>query len=243
MNDLLRTWEEGIGELPAERAQALLRLSLPDHPAAELAGMTIGQRDEHLFDVRACTFGRRVVGLAACPECGAQAELDFDSAAVRVTGGSGARYRGEDLHVSASGYDVRFRLPTVEDLLAAAVSGDPEEARRSLLSYAVLDALDSAGQPVDYRALPTAVVDLIDECLAEADPLADIRLALTCPNCSNPWAASLDIAGFFWSELDAWASRLLFEVHLLATAYAWSEADILALSPTRRRLYLEAVSG
>jgi hypothetical protein len=33
------------------------------------------------------------------------------------------------------------------------------------------------------------------------------------------------------------------DVHALASAYGWSEREILALSDTRRRLYLEMVSA
>ena len=42
-----------------------------------------------------------------------------------------------------------------------------------------------------------------------------------------------------WLEIDAWARRTLRDVHALASAYAWSERDVLALSPTRRTLYRE----
>ena len=39
------------------------------------------------------------------------------------------------------------------------------------------------------------------------------------------------------------AKRLLMDVHLLARAYGWSEAEVLALSPARRRFYLEMVEA
>ena len=38
-------------------------------------------------------------------------------------------------------------------------------------------------------------------------------------------------------------ARAQYEVHLLASAYCWPETEILALSSTRRRFYLEAVSA
>ncbi len=45
-----------------------------------------------------------------------------------------------------------------------------------------------------------------------------------------------------WSEVESWAWRTLFDVHVLASAYGWSEAAVLALGP-RRDLYLELVKG
>jgi hypothetical protein len=79
--------------------------------------------------------------------------------------------------------------------------------------------------------------------MVQADPQADVQLALTCPACGHQWEATFDIASFFWSEIDSWAHRILREVHTLASAYGWREADILAMSPQRRQLYLEMVSG
>jgi hypothetical protein len=36
---------------------------------------------------------------------------------------------------------------------------------------------------------------------------------------------------------------MLRDVHALATAYGWREADIVAMSPWRRQVYLDMVSG
>ncbi len=58
----------------------------------------------------------------------------------------------------------------------------------------------------------------------------------------RPWLAGgvRDIASFLWKALHAWAKLMLGDVHELARAYGWTEADILALpSPTRRQIYLE----
>jgi hypothetical protein len=43
--------------------------------------------------------------------------------------------------------------------------------------------------------------------------------------------------------VEDWASRLLLEVHALASVYGWSERDVLNLSPRRRRLYLDMVGA
>jgi hypothetical protein len=50
-----------------------------------------------------------------------------------------------------------------------------------------------------------------------------------------------DIVPYLWTEINAWAMRLLREIHSLATAYGWREADILAMSAVRRHWYLEMI--
>ena len=71
--------------------------------------------------------------------------------------------------------------------------------------------------------------------MSGADPMADIHLALNCPSCEHKWEAPFDIVAFLWREISAAARRLLREVHTLASAYGWTETEILALSPARRR--------
>ncbi|MEK8145417.1 hypothetical protein NKH18_40785 [Streptomyces sp. M10(2022)] len=87
--------------------------------------------------------------------------------------------------------------------------------------------------------LPERVERLIAEKAAEADPTAEVTLNVACPECGEATPAELDITFYLWTELDTWARDLLLDVHLLATAYGWSEPEILALSPIRRRYYLE----
>jgi hypothetical protein len=89
--------------------------------------------------------------------------------------------------------------------------------------------------------LPADVTEAISARMAEADPQADVRLNLVCPQCNHRWQAPLDIAAFLWSEIQAWAVRLLREAHLLASTYGWREADILAMTPWRRQVYLELI--
>jgi hypothetical protein len=64
-------------------------------------------------------------------------------------------------------------------------------------------------------------------------------VAISCDACGESWTRVLDVDDYLWCELDAWAARTLQDIHLLATAYGWSEAQVLAVSPRRRRRYLE----
>ena len=51
----------------------------------------------------------------------------------------------------------------------------------------------------------------------------------------------LDIRAVLWAEVEAWANELLHDVHALASAYGWSESDVVRLSPWRREWYRQAV--
>lgn len=79
--------------------------------------------------------------------------------------------------------------------------------------------------------------------MAQLDPQGDIQLTLACPKCSHEWLSPLDIVSYLWREINTWAGRTLNEIHLIASAYGWREADILALSPRRRQTYLELIES
>jgi hypothetical protein len=79
--------------------------------------------------------------------------------------------------------------------------------------------------------------------MAEADPHGDVRFSIHCPGCDHCWPVPFDMLAYFWSEIHLAARRLLRDVHALASVYGWRESEILALSPRRRRIYLEMVGG
>ncbi|KAF4406240.1 hypothetical protein [Streptomyces lycii] len=124
---------------------------------------------------------------------------------------------------------------------SGAAAGPALEARRLLLARCVV-AASRAGRALPagrLPELPESVQRRIAEAAEEADPAAAVTLNVACPECGEATKAELDIASYLWTELDSWARDLLLDVHLLAGAYGWSEREILALSPLRRRYYLE----
>jgi hypothetical protein len=89
--------------------------------------------------------------------------------------------------------------------------------------------------------LPEPVLAALVDAVTERDPQAETRFQLTCAACGHRWSALFDVVSFFWTELAARAERLLIEVHALARAYGWREADVLTMSESRRHFYLELV--
>lgn len=234
--ELLDVWERAQAALPLDRALLLLAAAEPETPPAALAALAVGQRNARLLRLRERIFGPRLKSVTTCPTCAERLELEFEvsellqafAPAAEDAGGPGS------LWLDAEGGRVRFHLPTSLDL--AAVSDAGEEASVALLERCVEEI------PGAELALPPEVAAAVAERMAEADPLADPELALTCPACGDRWSAPLDVVSYFWTEIEAWARRTLHEVHLLASAYGWTEGTILALSPQRRQAYLELVS-
>lgn len=132
-------------------------------------------------------------------------------------------FDADEVRWEAPPLDPSLRLPTTEDLIAIEHLTDLASARAMLLAR--------CGASEEMVAK-----------MAEADPQADVQLDADCPACEHRWREPFDIASFLWTEISVLARRLLLEVHQLASAYGWSESDILALSPARRNAYLEMLS-
>ena len=132
--------------------------------------------------------------------------------------------------------DQRFRLPTSRDLAEAAQRNDPEAAALWLIERCRTNAAKAISWTEEE-------VERVGEKMAEADPLAEIRIALCCPTCGHESNETIEIISFIWSEIEARAKRLVWEVHAIASAYGWTESEVLALSPTRRALYLDMVQA
>lgn len=234
---LLQVWEAGLDRRPLARAVEMLRVCGASQQDEDPAALALGARDLRLLALREQAFGSEIDGIANCPQCGDPMEMQFSVDDVRLP----ARKEPETLSVESEGYAVRFRLPTSQDLLAVEFAGNEQEDGHRLLQCCVSDA-SWQGQAIAVNDLPEAVQDAVAASMAASDPQAEIELSLQCPSCGRSWREIFDIEAFFWNELQAWAIRMLRDIHQLASGYGWSEREILALTPLRRSIYLNLIA-
>lgn len=234
--EFLDAWEEGASQSPAQRALTLLALACRETSIDELGQLSVGQRDAQLLALRELTFGAHLATITNCPACAEQLEFQINGREIGPIA-TAARLPLELVHGE---YAVEFRGPTSLDLASLDPGVGLERNRRNLLQRCVI-AARRGDREIGSAELPAEVETAIAERLAEADPHADMQLALACPKCRHAWQTPLDIVSYLWAEIDAWARRLLGEVHVLASVYGWPEGDILGLTPWRRRAYLELI--
>lgn len=233
-SNLLATWEQGTAQHPLERAIRLLHLAWPHKSAAEWARVSVGERDRQLLRLREQLFGPKVEATTRCPKCGNELELtftarDLESTVVEPQG-------DERLKLVSGEYEIEYRLPNTADLLEIA-----NDSGQALLDRCVIARRQDG--PVQSTDLPAAVVEKLSSSMAEADPYAEIQIAMDCAGCSHRWSMVFDVVSYLWTEIEDWAERMIRDVHALASAYGWSERDIVGMSALRRRLYLELANA
>ena len=178
---LLNIWECGVAQQPADQAMELLAAARPESTRESLAELSMGQRTGELLMLRELLFGRQMTGVVACPRCAEQLELSLDAAELRSSSSDSQK---TEISMSFAGYDIALRLPTSSAVVAAASQPELARGRSALLQHCLL-AASCDGAPVSSDQLPAEVIEAVGERLAEADPLADIQIAMACPSCSH----------------------------------------------------------
>jgi len=227
-SEILDLWDRGARLHPLDRNLLVLSTAFPS-VSEECADWPLGRRNRSLFELHAFCFGPHLQGWSACPRCGEKVEFDVDGGLLM----SPAPEDGSATSVMICGE--QFRLPTSRDL-AGVLPVDADTAAACLLERCRI------GEGTDGEWNETALGHA-GEILASADPLAETQLALDCPSCAHQWNDVLDIGGFVWAEIESRARRLFWQVHTLASAYGWSEAETLSLSARRRENYFRMVQA
>jgi hypothetical protein len=221
--ELLAAWEAAARVPPVARGGVLVhRAALADDVEAAL-DLPIGRSAALAARAHADAFGTTIDGVVGCA-CGE--ELDVTVPLPEI-----ASDEGGEVVVLADGLTVR--APTTRDLLETGREADPASA---LLARCVHDA---DGAPVKPSALSDqahAEVDAAAESLAGAGGLV---LRTSCPACGSDVGVPVDVGALLWERVATAARELLGEVAELAVAFGWTEPDVLALTPLRRRAYLE----
>jgi hypothetical protein len=126
-----------------------------------------------------------------------------------------------------SGAGVRFRLPTVADLLAAVACDHPAE--------------ELSSRCIDAPELSRALARRLDRALSALAPDLDDLLGGSCPACGHQVTMRFDPLAYTLAELRQAFSGIHLEVHALASAYGWPEDAILALPRSRRQRYASMI--
>jgi hypothetical protein len=234
--DVVAVWERGQERHPVDRALLLLGAALPARSRDELAALTVGQRDGLLLLARERTLGPTLQCFVPCPACAQALEFPVEVREILVADPQVPLEREHE--VEAEGVKMRFRLLDSRDLAAVARVSDPAAARRALLARALLWARGDDDEALPPERLPPPAAGALAAELALRDPQAEVEFNLRCAGCGHAWLSLLDVAAFFWAEVAVQARRLLREVHELAAAYGWREADVLGMSAARRAFYL-----
>ncbi len=247
--------ELNAATLAIERTSALLARCVSRLGEWDCSGtdavreLSLGDREALLLHIQRMTFGEQLECVLRCPACAEPMEFQLRVADLLLPVSERRQQRYEET-LAADGitFRVRFRIPTAADL-ETAIRGAPvvlEAAARAVLLGCVEWVRRDKELGEGNLAVEVWATDLAAQIvarIAELDPQAEIWLQLTCPACGQTFPTSLDTTDYILRELAARERRIYEEVHQLALAYHWSEADILRMTSHKRKVYLEMLAG
>ena len=223
--EMLSFWETGSRLSPLDRG--VLAMQVAGAPASQAADLPLGERNRLLAQLYREHFGAALDGFTQCTQCGEMLEFHFD---LEPVADAPPLQAGNPVVVG----QWKFRLPTSRALAIALNSGEEATARQRLLAHCL-------AEPVLTPAWTEDEITAIEEHLAKADSLAEILLDFKCLECGAGFEEALDLGSFLWSEIENAAQQLLDDINLLASAYGWTEGDVLRLSAMRRDAYVRRV--
>jgi hypothetical protein len=231
--NILKIWEQGSGLRAFERALLVLDYGCPEHGRESSLDLSLGARDRLLFDIYRLSFGDTLDAYTECPSC--QERLEFSlSCSDFLNYDSEQKLTRQTVFID--GVEFSLRPPNSRDAAAAALSHSVVAARQLLLTQCATPAADCN---LVFDTLPESTQEKIAVAIAALDPQAELLMDLVCPACHGAWQGVFEVNDFVWAEIRTRAKRLLQHIDALARVYGWREADILALSETRRNLYVQ----
>jgi len=231
--EVLTLWEDGRRLHSLDRGLLAIR-ALGLESEGDAADWPLGRRNQALAEVHRDCFGPQLQGWTECSHCAEKLEFQIDChsliARQRCANPDSVTVRGR-----------AFRPPTSRDLARVAGELDSEAAAQLLMRSCLLgEGSEDCVPAAEWTSIDCEELSIR---VAEADPLVEILLSFECPVCKTAREHALDLPEFIWAQLEGVAKRILYEIHILASAYGWTEEQILALSDSRRSLYLQMVQA
>jgi len=210
---------------PAAMAFSFLRRLAP----CDVASLAVTDFEILLLQLRTARLGPRMHLAFACPHCREMAEIlliipDY-VADIRPKPVPDVNSDPEPGWFSLE--SARFRLPTAGDLAAVADRVEPGRALAAL-------CLNETAQQPRHRAR-------VERAMSAMAPEVSRAVAGICPSCGAAVRAGFAVARVVIAEQKRAAAAVHDEVDLIARAYHWPQAEILALPRARRHAYAERI--
>jgi hypothetical protein len=217
-------------------------------PAVEhLGAWTLDRRLRGLLMVVRETQGDRMIWKVDCanPDCARDMELELSVARLLDTPEPAERFCWS----ANPDCMLELRLPTGRDQTiwrdAAAVgaaAGDEDKGVALRLATSLVASVNGQTPASDW-SVPDEWLPELDAAFGERDALASLQLQAACPWCGSVNTLEPDLEALTLSLLATERKRVLEEIHQLASAYHWTEDQVLAVPRSRRSYYLARTGG
>ena len=202
-----------------------------------LLQLSIGDRTTILFNARKMILGDIIQCTAKCIICNNKMSLDLSISDLLRAHNS---YNHKEIYeFETGGYKIKIRPLNAFDqdkLIKRNTSILSAEAE--LVKSCIVNSI-----PVLPTIIPKSIVEILGSKMEDIDPLSDLTLNISCPECNKKFQILFPAEEFILRELLANSKNLEREIHWLAFHYGWDEDTILSLPSKKRRKYVELINA
>lgn len=233
---IIEVWERIANQHLLESALTILNSLIPEIPKKDFAEMSIGRRNYFLTQIRNKLIGRDLICFTVCPYC--DSKLEFSISPEEIL--SPSKAEDTPFVFIIDDYIIRYRLPNSVNLAIASRCKDFYSAKDEILNQCLIE-LTKDDQKISPSELPEEIKLKLSCDMSIKEPATESVIDLVCKDCNYSWTQIMDIASFLITEINFYAKNILRDVHQLASAYGWSESEIIGMSPQKRNWYLNAI--
>ena len=203
-----------------------------------LRHLAIGDRSALLLHVRRLTFGDLLICVINCPACKKAMSLDLPIDKLLQIESPPPQ---TEYIIKIEGFVFKLRPITGADQEALLLKNDPTQYANQT-EQLVRSCIVSSDPALPHTSLTDDFLNIISSKLQEIDPMADVILDLSCPECRHAFQAPFIVEDFIFHEISVRQQQFEQEVHWIAFNYHWSENAILALPIKKRKRYVELIN-
>ncbi len=200
--------------------------------------LAVADRQFLMRSLSVCLGMEKIWLTAACIECGRHFDFFINQSKLPVKeAGKGFPFAATQISAGRC----RLRVPNGADQEAIAAAEHCEDAVQLLARRCMVHLPDnhtdreSPGE--DGITISPDDVLLIESAIEQVAPEVGTRVQAACPECNRENIVDVDP----YMCLGQGRTQLFSEIHTLASAYHWSETEILSLPKNRRQRYLKLI--
>jgi len=229
LGELTGDAELSVTSTDLDGALALVDALMQSTPRVLAHELATPDRDRVMAALLEHVTGPIVESTVSCRSCGEPFELSFTLAdLVRHRSGE----QGDAVIAVNRGAwsidGIGFRFPTGADERTARLEPDPA----AVLRRRCVDLHD----PSDRQ------LDAVESAMSQLAPILTTSIAGDCPECEHRHAVEFDVQRYTLALIQLGRERVLRDVHIIASAYGWTRADILGLRRSERRSYVDLIN-
>jgi len=207
------------------------------NPEQALRQLSIGDRVAILFNARKMIFGDIISCTATCAICNSKMSLDLRISDILQS--HNHRDNKKIYELETGEYKMKIRpLSALDQDRSIKISTSVDAIENKLAKSCIVSSI-----PLLPQIIPKSIVVALGTKMEAIDPLSDVTISVSCPECDQKFQALFPSEEFILREFIAHSKNLEREIHWLAFHYGWSEEEILSLPIKKRRKYIELINA